>query len=60
MNFNVILAVDSKNGIGKKNTLPWNFSDDLKFFKSMTSFSDFPNKINAVIMGRKTYQSLGI
>ena len=60
MNFNVILAVDSKNGIGKNNTLPWNFSDDLKFFKSMTSFSDFPNKINAVIMGRKTYQTLGI
>ena len=53
MNYNIILAIDSKNGIGKNNTLPWNLSDDLKFL-SMTSFNEFPNKINAVIMGRKT------
>lgn len=38
--------------IGKDNQLPWHFSCDLKHFKETTSGS-------TVIMGRKTYESIG-
>ena len=32
MNFNVIVAVDSNNGIGIDNSIPWYEPDDLKHF----------------------------
>ena len=48
----VIVAKDKLNGIGKDNKLPWKLSDDLKHFKEMT-------KNNVVIMGRKTFESIG-
>ena len=40
------------NGIGKNNRLPWHLPADLKFFKSTTMGCP-------VIMGRKTYESIG-
>ena len=47
-----VVAV-SKNGvIGKDGKLPWHFSSDLKFFKNLTTG-------HAVIMGRKTFDSIG-
>ena len=55
---NIILACDNKNGVGKNNKLPWNFSDDLKYFKKLTEFSDDFNKKSCVIMGRKTWESI--
>lgn len=49
----VILAAVAANGmIGVNNTLPWRLPDDLKRFKALT-FG------HPVIMGRKTWQSLG-
>ncbi|WQJ53689.1 MAG: thymidylate synthase [Wendovervirus sonii] len=49
---NLIVAIDKKtNGIGVKGTIPWKIKDDMKWFKKMTIN-------NAVIMGRKTYESL--
>ena len=45
--------VDSNNNvIGVDNNLPWNLKNDLAHFKKYTS-----NKI--IIMGRKTYESIG-
>ncbi len=38
--------------IGKDNQLPWHFSEDLKHFKQLTMGS-------TIIMGRKTYESIG-
>lgn len=38
--------------IGKDNKLPWHFSSDLKYFKQLTMGS-------AIIMGRKTFESIG-
>ncbi len=52
MKLSFIVAYDKNKGIGKNNTLPWQLKDDLKFFKETTS-----NK--PVIMGRKTYESIG-
>lgn len=47
-----IVAVAKNLAIGKDGKLPWHYSSDLKFFKETTSG-------NAVVMGRKTYESIG-
>lgn len=41
-----------ENIIGKDNNIPWHISDDLKLFKKNTIN-------NTIIMGRKTYESIG-
>jgi len=48
-----IIVAKSKNGvIGVGNKLPWNLPTDLKRFKEITTDG-------VVIMGRKTYESIG-
>ncbi len=54
MKFSLIAAIDSKNGIGVKNRLPWSIPEDLDFFNKMTT----GNGRNIVIMGKKTWESL--
>ena len=49
----IIVAVSDDWGIGKDNELLWRISDDLKRFKRLTTG-------NAVIMGKKTWESLPI
>ncbi len=56
--FNIIVAVDENSGIGKGGKLPWHLSADLKHFKAITTKTTSPGKKNAVIMGRKTWDSL--
>lgn len=46
-----IVAIARNYAIGKDGKLPWHYSSDLKFFKETTSG-------NAVVMGRKTYESI--
>ena len=48
---NIIACVDSKNGIGANNSLPWNAPAEMKWFKDKTLFS-------VVVMGRKTFESM--
>lgn len=48
----IIAAMDKNRVIGKNNRLPWHIADDLKNFKALTAG-------NTVIMGRKTYESIG-
>lgn len=48
-----IIAAQSKNrAIGRNNELPWHLPADLKFFKDTT-------KAHCIVMGRKTFESLG-
>lgn len=56
--FDIILACDNNNGIGKKNKLPWRIKEDMEFFKRKTSFTPYPNQMNAVIMGYNTWVSI--
>lgn len=61
MDFSLIAAVDKNFGIGKNNTLPWSLPSDLKHFAKITTDvgPGAPwGTINAVIMGRKTWESL--
>jgi len=48
----IIVAMSSNHVIGVNNTLPWHLTEDLKYFKSLTTG-------HTIIMGRKTYQSIG-
>lgn len=48
----MIVAYDLNRCIGANNTIPWHLPEDMKFFKEMTVGK-------TVIMGRKTYESIG-
>lgn len=47
-----IVATDPKLAIGRGGTLPWRYPADLRFFKETTLG-------HAVLMGRKTFESIG-
>lgn len=52
MSIVIIAAVDRDNGIGIDDNLPWKLKADMEYFKARTMGSP-------VIMGRKTYESIG-
>ena len=56
--FSIVVAMDARYGIGKDGRLPWHLSDDLKHFKTITTKTQHAEKRNAVIMGRRTWESL--
>ena len=58
MSFNIIVACDLNNGIGKNNKLLYKLKNDMKYFKDITTTVENKFKKNAVIMGRKTYESI--
>lgn len=45
-------------GIGMEGKLPWHIPEDMAYFKKITTTTCDPTKQNAVIMGRKTWDSL--
>jgi dihydrofolate reductase len=55
--FSLVVAMDANNGIGKNGDLAWRLPPDLKHFKEVT-MNAAAGKRNAVIMGRKTWDSL--
>lgn len=54
----IVAATAGSLGIGKNGTLPWRLAGDMAYFKRITSTPDTPGKVNAVIMGRRTWQSI--
>jgi dihydrofolate reductase len=56
MNYNLIVASCNNYGIGYNGSLPWHIPNDLKRFSKLTKGQGN----NAVIMGRKTWDSLPI
>jgi len=56
--YDIIVATDLNRGIGKNNQLPWRIPTDLKYFRDLTSITPVPDVKNAVIMGRKTWESI--
>ena len=56
--FKMIAALCRGGGIGYEGTLPWpKLERDLRFFSEMTRSSSFPYN-SAVVMGRKTWESI--
>jgi dihydrofolate reductase/thymidylate synthase len=41
-------------------SLPWSLPGDLKYFRELTQRTSDPAKQNAVIMGRKTWESIPV
>ena len=56
--FNIVVAIDSNLGIGKNGSLPWHIPGDMQHFKELTTMTVDSRKKNAVILGRKTWESL--
>jgi dihydrofolate reductase len=56
--FAIVVAADEAGGIGKNGQLPWRLSRDMAYFKKLTSEPPGPGLRNAVIMGRKTWDSI--
>lgn len=63
----IVAATAGSLGIGKNGALPWRLAADMAYFKRCTSTPTTPSgaaasaaagKVNAVIMGRKTWQSI--
>lgn len=57
MDIEVIVATDYCRGFAKNLDIPWNISWDMKHFKRITTSTN-GSKVNAVIMGRKTYEQM--
>ncbi|XP_057436757.1 bifunctional dihydrofolate reductase-thymidylate synthase isoform X2 [Lotus japonicus] len=56
--YQVVVAATKDMGIGKDGKLPWRLFTDLKFFKEITTATSDPGKKNAIVMGRKTWESI--
>lgn len=48
----IIAAVSLNNCIGVNNSIPWKIKEDMQLFKKLTTN-------NTIIMGRKTFESIG-
>lgn len=58
MSFDVVVAVDRDWGIGKHNAIPWpKLRGDMAHFRRITSTVTDELHRNAVVMGRKTWES---
>ena len=64
MKINLIVAGCRLNGnasdfgIGQEGQLPWRLKQELKHFATLTKYTKDEKKQNAVLMGRKTWESI--
>jgi dihydrofolate reductase len=58
VSLNLVVAACTNRGIGIKGRLPWKLGADMAFFKKITSYTNDTTRKNAVLMGRKTWDSI--
>ena len=58
MKINVIVAYSNNYVIGNDNNLPWNYKEDMEYFKTITSYTRKDDNKNAIIMGYNTWLSI--
>ena len=56
--YSIIVCTDEAGGIGKEGNIPWRLPPDMKRFREITSNVTLEGAMNAIIMGRKTWESL--
>ncbi|XP_040863313.1 bifunctional dihydrofolate reductase-thymidylate synthase isoform X1 [Glycine max] len=56
--YQVVVVATRDMGISKDAKLPWTLPTELKFFEEITTTTSDPGKKNAVVMGRKTWESI--
>ncbi|GMF32380.1 unnamed protein product [Phytophthora lilii] len=54
----VVAALEASGGIGQRQQIPWRLPSDLKRFRALTTAPAAAAAQHAVIMGRKTWESL--
>jgi dihydrofolate reductase/thymidylate synthase len=56
--FQIVVAATTKGGVGLNGALPWRLSKDMAYFKKITMETREKDALNAVVMGRKTWESI--
>ena len=56
--FQIVVAATKGNGIGFQGSMPWSLPKDMQYFKQLTSTTRSKGSQNAVVMGRKTWDSI--
>jgi len=56
--FQIVVAATTKGGVGMRGALPWRLSKDMAYFKKITTETRESDALNAVVMGRKTWESI--
>ncbi|AGO11373.1 AaceriACR124Wp [[Ashbya] aceris (nom. inval.)] len=54
----IVACLLPEYGIGYQGTLPWRLAREMKYFRQATTATFDPAKRNAVVMGRKTWESI--
>ncbi|POM60565.1 Thymidylate synthase [Phytophthora palmivora] len=54
----VVAALEATGGIGLRQQIPWQLPTDMKHFRALTTAPTASSAQHAVIMGRKTWESL--
>lgn len=56
--FDAVVAADLSDGIGATGGIPWKLPGDLAHLKRLTTDTAVPGTRNAVVMGRKTWDTI--
>lgn len=54
----IVAALTPELGIGINGKLPWRLKQEIKYFRDVTSKTTSSGNINAVVMGRRTWESI--
>jgi dihydrofolate reductase/thymidylate synthase len=58
--FEIVVAADELGGIGNQGEIPWRLPGDVAFHNRNTSETISPHRRNAVVMGRKTWETIPV
>ncbi|KAH9616442.1 hypothetical protein KSS87_009412 [Heliosperma pusillum] len=56
--YQVVVAATREGGLGKDGKMAWHIPTDTKFYHDVTTITSNPEKMNAVIMGRISWDSI--